>query len=98
MWREWGPHLGLISDCRAAFRHYALCGCSCMWKGRPCRRGAISRRLTDMGVCFTFEDEEMWVGSSGPGSGLSLTLNIEFYEYTKSVDDGIGVKVSILFD
>ena len=34
--------------------------------------------------------------STGPGSGLNLILNVEYYEYMKGPQTDAGVKVEIL--
>ena len=32
---------------------------------------------------------------SGPGYGLTVTINIEAYEYTKDLSQGAGIKVQL---
>ena len=38
---------------------------ACEWKGGECEEGDFQETLTDLGVCHTFEREDMDVGSSG---------------------------------
>lgn len=37
----------------------------CLWKGSPCQASDIKARLTDMGVCYTFISDDMYVEQSG---------------------------------
>ena len=41
--------------------------------------------------------ELVWIISeyTGPGYGLSLTINIEQYDYTKNPETGVGIKVRL---
>ncbi|ELU12198.1 hypothetical protein CAPTEDRAFT_204744 [Capitella teleta] len=66
---------------------------NCVWKGSQCLDSDITVRHTDMGKCYTFISSDMFIEQSGPGFGLSLTANIEQYEYTQSTDEGIGIKL-----
>ena len=42
----------------------------CRWKGESCSDGAIWPRETDMGVCYTFYNEDdMFIEQSGEAGG-----------------------------
>ncbi|XP_067658355.1 acid-sensing ion channel 4-B-like [Haliotis asinina] len=76
---------------------------SCQWRGEPCGIFNFTEIMTDHGVCFSFNlpdpntsvSERLHVTDAGAENGLSLTLNVEQYEYMPGPHDAAGVKILI---
>ncbi|XP_046562984.1 LOW QUALITY PROTEIN: uncharacterized protein LOC124271872 [Haliotis rubra] len=74
---------------------------SCTWRGEVCGSENFTEVVTDHGVCYTFNlpDHDTRdvhrVFSPGAENGLSLTLNVEQYEYMPGPHDAAGVKILI---
>ncbi|XP_046360058.2 uncharacterized protein LOC124137693 [Haliotis rufescens] len=74
---------------------------SCQWRGEPCGTFNFTKILSDHGVCFSFNlqntsnPERLSVMDAGAENGLSLTLNVEQYEYMPGPHDAAGVKILI---
>ncbi|XP_041377194.1 uncharacterized protein LOC121389619 [Gigantopelta aegis] len=73
----------------------------CQWRGESCGPNNFSEVLTDHGLCYMFNgqydslDLPFYAYAAGSENGLSLTLNIEQYEYMPGPHDAAGVKVLI---
>ncbi|XP_050413850.2 uncharacterized protein LOC126828235 [Patella vulgata] len=73
----------------------------CKWRGSDCDETDFTRSISERGVCFTFNSEnnqhfnQLSVDSVGSDNGLSLTLNIEDYEYMPGPNDGAGIKLLV---
>ncbi|XP_071109614.1 uncharacterized protein [Haliotis cracherodii] len=74
---------------------------SCTWRGVACGSENFTEVVTDHGVCYTFNTPDegtrdvLRVFSPGAENGLSLTLNVEQYEYMPGPHDAAGVKILI---
>ncbi|OAF70867.1 hypothetical protein A3Q56_01374 [Intoshia linei] len=65
----------------------------CTWQGMPCNFSNFLPIQTDYGRCYTFILENNKTAESGVQFGLSLTLNIEQYEYMRGLNSDAGVKL-----
>ncbi|GFS25728.1 acid-sensing ion channel 1-like [Elysia marginata] len=72
----------------------------CKWKGEECGWWNFSQVATDSGLCFSFNAEPrkggrefLTVDNPGSENGLSLTINVEQYEYMPGPSDASGVKI-----
>ncbi|XP_046562955.1 uncharacterized protein LOC124271849 [Haliotis rubra] len=75
---------------------------SCQWRGEPCGIFNFTEIMTDHGVCFSFNlpdqntsDRDRLHVTEELRTGLSLTLNVEQYEYMPGPHDAAGVKILI---
>ncbi|CAD5125371.1 DgyrCDS13610 [Dimorphilus gyrociliatus] len=69
---------------------------SCFFEGTPCSQENFTRVLTDYGQCYTFmgKNQSEWLtDKTGSRFGLSLTINIEQYEYMIGPHSDAGIKV-----
>ncbi|KAK2148431.1 hypothetical protein LSH36_498g02008 [Paralvinella palmiformis] len=68
---------------------------SCIWKGKyECSEvGNVLAIMTTMGKCFTIQLHQPVAENAGPNYGLSITLNVQHYEYMKRSKQGFGVKI-----
>ena len=73
--------------------------CRCLWQGRKCSSAQYKTNHTDLGQCVTFavgssgDDDSLSTNKTGAGFGLTLTLNIEQYEYIRGPSTDAGIKV-----
>ena len=70
----------------------------CVWEGKPCLPEHITWQVTDFGSCYTFNgDANNPINTEKTGSrfGLSLTVNIEQYEYMIGPNSDAGLKVYV---
>ena len=72
----------------------------CKWKSGPCSHLNFTRRLTDQGTCYTFNDpaeerDVLKVQYPGSKNGLFLRLNIQQDLYTYGETTSAGIKVGI---
>ncbi|XP_072022663.1 acid-sensing ion channel 2-like [Amphiura filiformis] len=70
----------------------------CKWQGQQCSHEDFTRVMTDLGVCYQFNNpknlqEAYVVNRPGIKSGLTLTLDIHHYDYIHGELEGAGVKV-----
>ncbi|KAK7480839.1 hypothetical protein BaRGS_00027925 [Batillaria attramentaria] len=68
---------------------------SCKWRGERCGQENFTQVATDHGMCYTFDSKGLIVDSAGAEDGLSLTLNVEQYEYMPGPHDAAGVKILV---
>ncbi len=68
---------------------------SCQWQGEDCVSSSYSALQTDMGRCVSFHTGSggAFTSKTGSGFGMSLTLNIEQYEYIRGPSTDAGIKV-----
>ncbi|KAL8564936.1 hypothetical protein ACOMHN_019839 [Nucella lapillus] len=66
---------------------------SCKWRGVRCGQEHFQMRVTDHGICYTLDSTNLIVDSAGSDDGLSLSLNVEQYEYMPGPHDAAGVKI-----
>ncbi|ELT92340.1 hypothetical protein CAPTEDRAFT_191217 [Capitella teleta] len=81
---------------------------SCRWEGTKCTHLNFTKQVTDYGLCYIFNSEEqetlstdktvqtkirVFWGEAGSRFGLSLTLNIEQYEYMRGPQSDAGIKM-----
>ncbi len=67
----------------------------CTWKGCECEHTNFTQIMTDLGACYQFKTNEK-IDRPGIKSGLTLTLNIQQYEYMPGELEGAGLKVSLM--
>ncbi|XP_022108989.1 acid-sensing ion channel 4-like isoform X2 [Acanthaster planci] len=70
----------------------------CRWRHEKCSAANFTRRLTDHGVCYTFNDpaderDALQVQNPGSSNGLFMRLNIEQDLYTYGESTSAGIKV-----
>ncbi|XP_022103187.1 acid-sensing ion channel 1C-like [Acanthaster planci] len=71
----------------------------CHWRTEPCSHLNFTQRLTDYGVCYTFNDDLAGLGdvltiqNPGASNGLHLRLNIQQDLYTFGESTAAGMKV-----
>ena len=73
----------------------------CKWKSsQNCSVRNFTRRFTDQGVCFTFNDpaevsQRLKVRNAGSKEGLFMRLNVEHDEYTFGESTAAGFRVGV---
>ena len=67
--------------------------CRCKWEGKKCEDFSYKNIITDFGLCVQFNVSSVLTNKTGAGFGLSLTLNIEQYEYVNGPTTDAGIKV-----
>lgn len=86
--------LGTIYDKTAHQRNDMIYRCS--FEGIKCSEANFTKVLTDYGLCYTFMglNQSKWLTKkTGSRFGLSLTINIEQYEYMIGPHSDAGIKV-----
>ena len=43
----------------------------CQWKGKPCKPTDIKPTVTDMGICYTFHTDQMFVEQAGRSANIT---------------------------
>ncbi|XP_038044101.1 acid-sensing ion channel 2-like [Patiria miniata] len=72
----------------------------CKWRHEKCSPANFTQRLTDHGVCYTFNDppderDVLQVSNPGSSNGLYMRLNIEQDLYTYGESTSAGMKVML---
>ncbi|KAK7093192.1 hypothetical protein V1264_006988 [Littorina saxatilis] len=65
----------------------------CERRGVQCGADDFELVATDHGMCYTLDTSNFTVNSAGAEDGLSLTLNVEQYEYMPGPHDAAGIKM-----
>ncbi|XP_006813191.1 acid-sensing ion channel 3-like [Saccoglossus kowalevskii] len=72
----------------------------CSWKQQPCSSDNFTMTLTDFGVCYTFNSgdidmELLQVEAKGSRFALTVTLNLEQWDYILGASEVAGFRLAI---
>ncbi|CAC5418667.1 unnamed protein product [Mytilus coruscus] len=67
----------------------------CQFNGRKCDPSIKDVVTYEYGNCFTIQSSKFVAGSTGPRSGMVLTINLENHEAVEDLTEGYGMRVVI---